>query len=249
MAIAMPDTLTELMIRGRWSDIVLLQRWHTSALPAQGLLAHWPPLHWKPNDLPVPVANTELTVESLDQLAQTVISWVPLLQGQAAQAAAHEDGEDGDLDADPLTGVARVVATLKSWRDTLRGSQPKFAGRGKRMHEASKLLAYLRCAWYARSTHNLEQVIERAVLAVMSWPMAKGVLQSLKNKHVTISKGTLQRYRLCLDIAYLYQSQEDSLQRTAGPNPQLSETLTISSVSVVELRWVVGMECKEVTQV
>ncbi|CAE7589529.1 unnamed protein product [Symbiodinium sp. CCMP2592] len=179
VAIAMPDTLVELMLRGRWSDIILLQRWHTSACPAQVLFANWPPLQWKPQDVPLPVANTELTVESLDQLAQTVISWVPLLQGQAhPQAAAIEqDGErdvDLDLDADVLTSVSRVVATLKTWRDTLRGSQPKFFGRGQRMHEATKLLAYLRCAWSARSTHNLDQVLERAVLAVMPWPMSQG---------------------------------------------------------------------------
>ena len=210
VAIALPSVLVELIIRGRWSDIIVLRSWHTSALD-QNLFAGWPPQQWRPEELPVQDAEPELNVDSLDQLARTVRSWAPMLQGQARPLQVEPDGDpdlDVDLD-DPLASLSRVVSTLRSWRNTLAGTQPKFFGRGKRMHDATKLLGYLRCAWYAGSTNHLDVVIEKAVRAAVSWPLAQGILQSLKNKVVTVSPHSLKRYRLALDIAFLYQSQED----------------------------------------
>ena len=218
MAIALPNILVELILRGRWSDILLLRSWNTSAID-QSLFAGWPPRQWCPEELAIQSAEPELTVDNLDQLMRTVLSWAPVLQGQAGPLQVERDEDpdlDADLDGDPAASLSRVVGTLKSWRDTLAGTQPKFSGRGRRMHEATKLLGYLRCAWYAGSTNHLDLIIEKAIRAVMSWPMAQGILRNLKNKNVRVSPHSLKRYRLALDIAFLYQSQEDRYAKPHG---------------------------------
>ena len=107
-----------------------------------------------------------------------------------------------------MAGMARVAMTLKGWGAELAGTLPVASGRGRAMHDVTKILKYLRCSWYAGSTHQLDLVMHHAVTAALPPQLAAGVLQVLKSPQRNPSKWSLKRYRLALDIAYLYVSQE-----------------------------------------
>ena len=205
----LPDVLLELIIRGQWHDLIILRRWHTTAIP-RALFIDWPPPDWAPSAEYQPaIVPRDFDEEVLGNMVQVIQSWIPLIE----PAAIGPNDDDDDANMDGVNGIlgsaSRIVSILSSWQSALSGSLPSAEGRGQRMHGASKLLKYLRCAWCAGSTNKLDLVMKHAILASMPGPVALGLLRHLDNKPVHPSKWSLKRYRLALDVAFLYLSQKD----------------------------------------
>lgn len=121
--------------------------------------------------------------------------------------------DEADLDAGPsmTASMSRVVNVLETWKLELAGRPPDFFGQGRRMHSAQKMLHYLRFGWFAGSTNQLHLVLQHAITAGMSPIMAQGVLKALEDKEVQPSSWSLKRYRLALDIAFLFLLQKEGI--------------------------------------
>ncbi|CAE7524520.1 unnamed protein product [Symbiodinium sp. CCMP2456] len=211
-------------MRAHWHDVVVLKRWQTAAVLGQNvaLFPDWPPADWLPEAKFAEPSSShqELSGETVSHLVRSIVSWAPVIQERALlevqpeqDLEADEPGEigDGRSFGDVLAGMARVAVTLKGWGAELAGTLPVASGRGRAMHDVTKILKYLRCSWYAGSTHQLDLVMHHAVTAALPPQLAAGVLQVLKSPQRNPSKWSLKRYRLALDIAYLYVSQEENL--------------------------------------
>ena len=177
------------------------------------MFPNWPPADWSPNASfgRLGAAHPELNTATLDHVFRTVVSWAPAIQeyGERMEGDMQnlENGEQNPL-LEILPSLTRVAPTLQIWGSELAGTLPVSDGQGRVMHDVVKMLKYLRASWYAGSTHQLDLVMHHAVVAALPPSMAAGILKSLSAPGKNPSKWSLKRYRLALDIAYLFVSQE-----------------------------------------
>jgi hypothetical protein len=107
--------------------------------------------------------------------------------------------------------MAGAVSTLQAWADMFRGVFDSDAGddrgRGRRGRSAQQMLRYVECMYAAVGQSSLLPIIQKAVLAVLPWPLASGILQHISSHAVVPSKATMNRYRLVVDVAFLLLCQ------------------------------------------
>ena len=198
IALLVPDVLVDLMAKGAWPVLMVLQRW-TVALPdgchsqlprtaAAAAAGH----HVAPD-----VERSMLTVRKFEDLVCRLRSWAPAIMS----------GPAGD---EELLAMEDAISFFESVAGSLRGDNRWVDGRA--MYTSAMLLDTIRLARHTRGA-PLEAVLKRAVSVAFPLMLNAAVEQMFAERsHVVPSKSTQHKARLCLDVSLMLLQQRRSSQ-------------------------------------
>ena len=125
LCLVLPDPIAHLVMRGKWTDFMLLQRWR---FPGAGsALADWPPRWWvdvcrpdhRPDDAPLEAPDFSPCV--LSAMCNQIRNWSNVVQaGAGPDGADGSSGDDADAKAGILAEMGGIVRTLDSWASLLQ---------------------------------------------------------------------------------------------------------------------------------
>ena len=202
-ACMVPKPIADLLLKGRWQDLVFMLRWawFRSPLSQQGM--------WESFRVPQMLADKvgqheTLSVEALDlahveTFLNTLRRWSPIIL-----ASCRSDEE--------YTGEQMLLESFATWlRQLLFYFKPHFeteaaclesGGKGHQRYSDSHLVGMVLFAWHLRDSVSMKEAMPSALQAIMPDLFANSATAS--GKHVfKQSKSLLRNAQLAVDIALM----------------------------------------------
>ena len=199
-AIALPEPIVFLILRGRWTDVLFLLRWHQDLKRIHSLtllIPGWPPAGSEPfyhigeQRLEQPaVAPSE---DACVQLAYDIKIW-------SAKFGAEEEAS-----------FSQAVQTLEQWAGSFSNrSRLTTLEAGKFKHSAEEMFAALRLSFVLKGGANKLAHALGLSLTLTTPQALQPVLMKLLNEPDTKPPGpsTVRRAELAFDLSFMYHRRK-----------------------------------------